>query len=250
MTDIDWARIARELQAPFPETEIKTKPGRGGKPLSYVDRSLVAERLDAVVGPENWHFDWLPMVSDAEQIRVVKGTLTIYGISKSDVGDSADGDEPNKSAVSDAFKRVAALWGVARYLARKSAPAPAPGRPQEPRPREQPQEPRNGREATPSPPPPARAARAPAGVGSESTGAITDQQQKSIRAAVGRAGMTMDDLLDQLDITSLADLSHDKAGRVIDRLNKRAAEQQKQAALAAPDPNAPVADTPRLTAVR
>ena len=29
MTDIDWARIARELQAPFPETEIKTKPGRG-----------------------------------------------------------------------------------------------------------------------------------------------------------------------------------------------------------------------------
>jgi hypothetical protein len=87
-------------------------------------------------------------------------------------------------------------------------------------------------------------------VGSESTGAITDQQQKSIRAAVGRAGMTMDDLLDQLDITSLADLSHDKAGRVIDRLNKRAAEQQKQAALAAPDPNAPVADTPRLTAVR
>jgi hypothetical protein len=168
MTDIDWARIARELQAPFPETEIKTKPGRGGKPLSYVDRSLVAERLDAVVGPENWHFDWLPMVSDAEQIRVVKGTLTIYGISKSDVGDSADGDEPNKSAVSDAFKRVAALWGVARYLARKSAPAPAPGRPQEPRPREQPQEPRNGRQATPNTPPPARAASPPAGGASES----------------------------------------------------------------------------------
>ena len=250
MSDIDWARIGRELAAPFAAKDVKTKPGRGREQVSYVDARTVAERLDAVVGPENWAFDWQPMIVNEDAIHVVKGTLTIYGISKSDIGDS-EKIEPNKGAVSDALKRAAVLWGIGRYLyGGGAAPAQPQQTGQEARPREQPQEPRNGREATPSPPPPARAARAPAGVGSESTGAITDQQQKSIRAAVGRAGMTMDDLLDQLDITSLADLSHDKAGRVIDRLNKRAAEQQKQAALAAPDPNAPVADTPRLTAVR
>jgi len=120
---IDWARIRRELAAPFAAADVKTKPGRGREQVSYVDARTVAERLDAVVGPENWAFDWLPMIVSEDAIHVVKGTLTIYGVSKADIGDS-EKIEPNKGAVSDALKRAAVLWGIGRYLYGGTVPAP------------------------------------------------------------------------------------------------------------------------------
>src|SRR6185436_11643238 len=59
----DWAYIARALQAPFADGEVKTKP-RDGKQFSYIDARAVAARLDAVVGPQNWAFVWEAMVID------------------------------------------------------------------------------------------------------------------------------------------------------------------------------------------
>lgn len=44
-----------------------------------------------------------------------KGTLTIHGVAKSDVGDAGN-FEQSKSAVSDALKRTGVMWGVAREL--------------------------------------------------------------------------------------------------------------------------------------
>lgn len=119
MGEIDWTEIARQLQAPFDPADVEFRPqGKlldgHGRAIAYVDARVVAARLDAVVGPLNWAFDWEPVILD-NAVRVVKGTITIHGVSKSDIGDG-DKTEPSKAAVSDALKRTAVLWGPGRYL--------------------------------------------------------------------------------------------------------------------------------------
>jgi hypothetical protein len=111
----DWARIARELAAPFRPAEVEFKPGKGNsKPIIFIDARAVQDRLDAVVGAGGWTFAWDPLVMDTA-VRVVRGTLTVRGVSKSDIGDG-DTIEPNKAAVSDALKRCGVQWGIGRYL--------------------------------------------------------------------------------------------------------------------------------------
>ena len=260
MSDIDWKAIHAGLSAPFDPADVDFRPqgqltDRGqGMALAYIDARAVMDRLDAVVGPENWYGFPDVLIAD-NAVRVVRYGLTIHGVTKYAIGDAAD-TEASKSADSDGLKRAAVPWGIGRYLyalPREWVKGEARGknwiipdaeikrlRAALPRPQSAlgravvAQETQQGSEATTSTDP----------------AAITEQQQQSIRAAVGRAGMTMDELLNQLDITALTDLSHDKAGKVIDRLNKRAHERQARAAQAAPDPNSPVADTPRLQAVR
>lgn len=113
---IDWAA----LRAPFNPNEVdfrvQSNLNNGSAiVLAYMDARLVQNRLDEVVGPENWSFDWTPVGTKGDTITAAKGTLTICGISKSDVGDAGQ-TEPTKSTVSDAFKRAAVMWGIGRYL--------------------------------------------------------------------------------------------------------------------------------------
>lgn len=119
---LDWRAIARALQAPFDPTEVdfrvQGKAGGSGKAqvVAYVDARCVQDRLDAVVGPGAWSFDWNPINFDAKgEIQSAKGMLTIYGVTKSDIG-SASNFEASLGAVSHCFKRAAVLWGVGRYL--------------------------------------------------------------------------------------------------------------------------------------
>jgi|GEM_PF-1147733 len=117
----DWNRIAEELAKPFDASHIRVKPGKvaaNGQALAlwYVDARAVMDRLDAVVGPENWEFTWTP-IRDGDRV-VVQGVLTVRGVSKSDVGEAKDEDEPWKSGVSDAFKRTAVQFGIGRFLYR------------------------------------------------------------------------------------------------------------------------------------
>lgn len=89
-----------------------------GKPLAlaYIDARNVMDRLDEVVGSENWAFDWDAVVVENGAVKVAKGKLSLFGgAPKCDIGDSG-GIEPNKSAVSDALKRCAVHFGVGRYL--------------------------------------------------------------------------------------------------------------------------------------
>lgn len=137
-------------------------------------------------------------------------------------------------------------YGTLAALEEDTDPADAP---QEARRAVVPQEPRNRPPATPTSPTPANGARPPAGVGSESTSSTADQHGQ-IRSLIGNAGMTMDELLNQLDITALSDLTAERAGKVIARLTRLGQTQAARAAQTAPDPNSPVADTPRLQAVR
>lgn len=118
-----------DLRAPTPPNEIKQRQGPGGKKLDYIDARFVMDRLDAAVGPENWrdvYEDTGSSVRCGLSIRVNQEWIT-----KWDVGDQSD-IEPTKGAHSDAFKRAAVKWGIARDLygdhgaprARQTAPAP------------------------------------------------------------------------------------------------------------------------------
>lgn len=121
MSEINWATIKADLKAPFKPEEVDWRPqGKAnaeGKTqvLAYIDARTVQDRLDAVVGPEHWEFDWQPVVTNDQALLVAKGTLTIYGVAKSEVGDASN-FEGNKGTVSDTLKRCGVMWGIGRYL--------------------------------------------------------------------------------------------------------------------------------------
>lgn len=114
-TAIGWRKIGERFREEMP---VKQRPGRGTAKFDYITARQVAERLDGVVGPGNWQTCF--RVLDAEKV-VVECTLTLYSVSKCDVGYSNNPDadhesEPFKAAYSDAFKRAAVQWGIGRFL--------------------------------------------------------------------------------------------------------------------------------------
>ncbi|HEX9070304.1 MAG TPA: Rad52/Rad22 family DNA repair protein [Ktedonobacterales bacterium] len=118
----EWDEIARRLQEPFDPAEVdfrvQGKPNEASgraQVVAYIDARAVQDRLDKVVGPLNWSFDWAPLVIEQGEVMVAKGTLTVLGVSKSDAG-SASNFEQTLGAVSHCFKRAAVHWGVGRYL--------------------------------------------------------------------------------------------------------------------------------------
>jgi hypothetical protein len=112
-------QIAAALAAPFTGADLKSRPGRGGMTFTYADARAVAQRLDDTLGLAGWQFE--VKVADAAA-KVVHGTLiaVIDGVTtvRQDFGypNSAQDDEPYKSAASDALRRCAAQIGVGRSL--------------------------------------------------------------------------------------------------------------------------------------
>lgn len=117
-TTMEFTRdVAEALGAAFPEDEVEFLP-RGNfegkaRALAYIDARSVMRRLDAVVGPANWSFDFDVLSPDGKMVR---GKLTVLGVTKCDAGEGGSEDEVLKSAVSDALKRCAVHFGVGRYL--------------------------------------------------------------------------------------------------------------------------------------
>ena len=112
-------KISEALLAPFEEKDLKHRPGRAGMTFTYADARAVAQRLDDVLGIENWQFE----VKVADPARgVVHGSLVVIIEGKTtirqDFGypNSTQDDEPLKSAASDALRRCAAQLGVGRSL--------------------------------------------------------------------------------------------------------------------------------------
>jgi hypothetical protein len=99
------------LKQPFKNIHFRPKTCYGGKVLllAYLDSRDVMNRLDDVIGPENWQCDY----------KEIKGNLYcgigISGIWKWGCGTESDMDK-EKGEASDAFKRAAVLWGIGRYL--------------------------------------------------------------------------------------------------------------------------------------
>ena len=119
---VDWQQISAALREPFSPRDVDFRvQGRANEQtgkaavVAFCDARAVQDRLDTVVGAGNWSFDWQPVVVDKGEVMVAKGTLTIFGVAKSDAG-SASNFEQSLGAVSHCFKRAAVHWGIGRYL--------------------------------------------------------------------------------------------------------------------------------------
>ena len=112
------------LAAPFEAHEVKIRPASNGRQLHYITARTAMNRLDGVLGPENWWDEYTP----AEKSVVCKLSIRMPDgstVTKADAGGyagMADSGDDDKSGFSDAFKRAAAKFGVARYLYRDGVP--------------------------------------------------------------------------------------------------------------------------------
>lgn len=120
----NYPEIFAALAAPFHKKEIKTRPGKGGMTLNYVTARTVMNRLDEVLGPENWE-DTYTETKDGLKCRIVIVLPDGQHVAKEDgagFADLPDESDSEKSGYSEAFKRTAVKFGVARYLYQDGTP--------------------------------------------------------------------------------------------------------------------------------
>jgi hypothetical protein len=111
-----------ELKKPFPAIDIdwrlqqcgNGKNGIWGQALAYVTNRAIMNRLDEVVGPENWKNEYLPGpdggILCGLSIKIDGEWITKYdGADKTNI-------EAVKGGLSGAMKRAAVQWGIGRYL--------------------------------------------------------------------------------------------------------------------------------------
>ena len=115
------------LRDPFAPEDIEWRVQqageKNGKPwarvLAYVTNRAIQERLDEVVGPENWQntFREGPAggVACGLSVRVVRPDGSAEWITKWDGAENSE-VEPVKGGFSNAMKRAAVQWGIGRYL--------------------------------------------------------------------------------------------------------------------------------------
>lgn len=117
---------ASRLRAPFPPGEEQYRVGptweqdgaRWTRPLAYIDARAVFDRLDAAVGPANWHTELERLGPGCYLCR-----LTVLGAVRTDVGQAGENEgEKEKSGASDAIKRAAVQHGVGAYLYQQELP--------------------------------------------------------------------------------------------------------------------------------
>lgn len=111
------------LAAPFAPDEVKVR-SQSGRQLHYITARVVMNRLDSVLGPENWWDEYTPN-ENSVLCRLTIRLPDESTLSKADAGGyagMADSGDDDKSGYSDAFKRAAVKFGVARYLYRDGVP--------------------------------------------------------------------------------------------------------------------------------
>ena len=113
---------AEALAEPFEPTEIKFKPqmvkNNRCLAMAYIDARLIQDRLDDVLGVENWE-DGYRILPDGSVMCRLKVKLGERWITKTDVGspsEQPDGGDRLKAAFSDALKRAGVKLGIGRYL--------------------------------------------------------------------------------------------------------------------------------------
>lgn len=107
------------LAEEFPREQISwraqtvTKEGDKALALAYIDARDVMDRLDTVLGPDNWSdaYDVHPNVT----ICTIAIRVNDAWVTKADGAGDTD-VEAEKGRISDAFKRAAVKWGIGRYL--------------------------------------------------------------------------------------------------------------------------------------
>ena len=128
------------LRAPFDIELVKWRVGarmkdnkNRGQAMPYLNARLVQDRLDEVMGPENWRNEFAAAPMGGGLMCVLSLRIDGEWVSKADVaqqdevsGNARDPEKDReiavKGAASDAFKRAAVQWGVGRYLYSFEAP--------------------------------------------------------------------------------------------------------------------------------
>jgi hypothetical protein len=118
-----FPEIWQALAAEFDPSEVKSRK-QGGRDLHYITARTAMNRLDAVLGPENWEDEYIP---GAESVMCRLAITLPDGsrLTKCDAGGyagMADSGDDDKSGFSDAFKRAAVKFGVGRYLYQDGVP--------------------------------------------------------------------------------------------------------------------------------
>jgi hypothetical protein len=112
--------IFSRLAEPFDPSDLEWRPGATNADktralaLTYITSRAVMDRLDEVVGPENWRDDFKPG-PDGGLICGLSLRIDGEWITKWDGAENTD-FEAVKGGLSDALKRAAVKWGIGRYL--------------------------------------------------------------------------------------------------------------------------------------
>jgi hypothetical protein len=115
---------ARALAAYFPPEKVRYKPQavKNGKAmaLAYIDARAVMDRLDYVLGAENWQTSYKEVGKDSVEctlaVRFIDGGEWITKVDVGSTSEQPDEGDRMKAAYSDALKRAAVQFGVGRYL--------------------------------------------------------------------------------------------------------------------------------------
>jgi hypothetical protein len=116
--------IAGRLAAPFDPSELRWKPaavsGNRALAIAFIDARTVQQRLDDVLGVTGWT-DAYKFLPDGSCVCKLSCCIAGHWLSKMDVGgpsEQEDEGDRRKAAASDALKRAAVKWGLARYIYR------------------------------------------------------------------------------------------------------------------------------------
>lgn len=122
--------IYSQLTEPFPQ-EMERSLNKGGANLTYIPVSEVINRLNKILGVENWSFtvkNWQQLgnsiVAQVSVVATISGNIvTRDGVGGQKIkmtkqGDPVDIGDEVKGAVSDALKKAVQTLGVGLYLAR------------------------------------------------------------------------------------------------------------------------------------
>ena len=116
------SELLNDLRIPFPEEDIEWRVQQQGLSkglpwalvLAYVTNRAIMDRLDEIVGPQNWTNDFTQSPNG--------GVLCTLGVRVDDSWvyktDGADNTEVErvKGGLSNAMKRAGVQWGIGRYL--------------------------------------------------------------------------------------------------------------------------------------
>jgi hypothetical protein len=116
-----YPELWNALAADIPPERIKERKAGGNRMVPYITARVVMNRLDSVVGFENWWDDYVvdPGGSDNILCRLTIRLPDGSTVTKSDTGSpgsTGDDGEDEKGAFSDALKRAAVKFGIGRHL--------------------------------------------------------------------------------------------------------------------------------------
>jgi hypothetical protein len=122
--------VYQSLSEPFPQEMVK-RLNKGGANLTYIPISEVINRMNKVIGVENWSFNvktWQQVGTSIVAHVIVHAKINDTMVSRDGVGgqkikmskqgDPIDIGDEVKGAVSDALKKAVQTLGIGLYLAR------------------------------------------------------------------------------------------------------------------------------------